>query len=194
MSTYHVLVVCTGNICRSPFAERLLRARLDQQFGPEAKAVEVSSAGTGALVGEPMMRESAETLRRYGGDPERFLARDLTVEQIAAADLVLGLARSHRSAAITMLPRASAKTVTLREYARLLSGVSRADLAASGTDLVDRFRAVTSAAFSRRGFAPPKNASDDDVPDPFGGPMAAYEKAAVSIDQALAVPLALLAP
>lgn len=194
MSTYNVLVVCTGNICRSPFAERLLRARLDERFGPEAKLIEVSSAGTGALVGEPMMAESADTLRRYGGDPAGFVARALELEQIAAADLVLGLTRAHRSAAVTMMPRASAKTVTLREYARLLSGVSRADLASPGLDLADRFRAVTSAAFGRRGFAPPKDPSDDDVPDPFGGPMAAYEKAAALIDQALEVPLSLLAP
>ncbi|HVS69127.1 MAG TPA: hypothetical protein VHE56_11285 [Mycobacteriales bacterium] len=194
MSSYRVLVVCTGNICRSPFAERLLRARLDERFGPEAKVVEVSSAGTGALVGEPMMPESAETLLRYGGDPAEFVACALSVEQIEAADLVLGLTRAHRSAAVTMFPRAAAKSVTLREYARLLTGVSRADVASSGPDLVDRFRALTTMAFSRRGFEPPKDPSDDDVPDPFGGSMAGYEKAAALIDQALEVPLSLLAP
>jgi protein-tyrosine phosphatase len=194
MSTYKVLIVCTGNICRSPFAERLLRTRLDERFGPEAKRVEVSSAGTWGLVGEPMMPEAAQTLLRYGGDPDNFVACALSADQIEAADLVLGLTREHRSAVVTMLPRAAGRTVTLREYARLLSRVTRGDLAAAGPDLVDRFRAVTAAAFAQRGFVPIKHPSDDDVPDPYGGPMSAYEKAAAMIDQALATPISLLVP
>ncbi|HVV75372.1 MAG TPA: protein tyrosine phosphatase [Mycobacteriales bacterium] len=193
MSTYRVLVVCTGNICRSPFAERLLRARLDERFGAAAQSIEISSAGTYGLVGEPMMPEAAETLIRYGGRPDEFASCAVDRERIEAADLVLGLAREHRGAIVTMLPRASAKTVTVREYARLLTGVVPADLAGSGPELADRFRAMTTLAFGRRGFAPPKDPSDDDVPDPFGGPMAAYERAAVMIHEALEVPLSLLA-
>lgn len=189
---YRVLMVCTGNICRSPFAERLLRARLDESFGEAARAIEVTSAGIGALVGEPMMPESAETLVGYGGDPSGFVARALEPDQIDAADLVLGLTRQHRAAVVTMVPRASAKNLTLREYARLLTGVAGADLSVSGPGLVDRFRAVTAAAFGRRGFAPPDDPSDDDVPDPFGGSMAGYRRAAVMIDRALDVPISLL--
>ncbi|HWC35047.1 MAG TPA: hypothetical protein VG650_09480 [Mycobacteriales bacterium] len=190
--SYRVLVVCTGNICRSPFAERLLRARLDERFGPDATSIEISSAGTWGLVGEPMMPEAAETLRRYGGDPANFAACALDEQQIEAADLVLGLTREHRAAVVTMVPRASARTVTIREYARLLSGLSPSELPIAGLDLTERFRVVTRTAFGRRGFAPPHDPSDDDVPDPFGGPMAAYERAAALIDRALAVPLSLL--
>jgi protein-tyrosine phosphatase len=190
--SYRILVVCTGNICRSPFAERLLRARLDERFGAEAVFVEVSSAGTWGLVDEAMQAESAETLLRYGGDPEGFAARALSPEQIEEADLVLGLTREHRSKVVMMSPRASARTVTLLEYARLLSGVAAEDLPASDGGLVARLRAITELAFSRRGYVALDDPADDDVPDPYGGKMAGYEQAAQMIEAAIAVPLALL--
>jgi protein-tyrosine phosphatase len=190
---YRVLFVCTGNICRSPFAERLMRARLDAKLGAEAARIETRSAGTFGLVGEPMMPEAAETLVRYGGLCDGFAARALDPDQVEPADLILGLTREHRSAVLKMVPRASSRTVTLREYARLLTDVTPADLATAGPDPVQRFRAMTAAAFGRRGYAPPRDPSDDDIPDPYGGPMAGYEKAAALIDEALAVPLSLLA-
>jgi protein-tyrosine phosphatase len=190
--TYRILVVCTGNICRSPFAERLLRVRLDERFGAAAASVEVSSSGTWGLVDEPMQTESAETLLRYGGNPEGFAARALSPEQIEEADLVLGLTREHRAKVVMMSPRASARTVTLLEYARLLTGVEPADLPASADGLPGRLRAITELAFSRRGYVPIADPADDDVPDPYGGKMAAYDRAAELIDAALDVPLALL--
>jgi protein-tyrosine phosphatase len=82
--------------------------------------------------------------------------------------------------------------LTVREFARLLGGVKASDLPATSHDPVERLRAITATAFSRRGYAPPRDPSDDDVPDPFGGPMSAYERAAAMIDKALEVPLALL--
>ena len=189
---YRILIVCTGNICRSPFAERLLRSRLDAALGVDADRIEVGSAGTYGLVGEPMMPEAAHTLLQYGGDPDGFVARALSPEQVAQADLVLGLTREHRGAIVTMAPRALGCTLTLREYARLLGGVSGADIAAAGPDPVQRMRAITEAALGRRGYAPPDDPLDDDVPDPYGSGMPAYERAAALIDRALQVPLSLL--
>src|SRR4051812_22914044 len=112
-SGYRVLFVCTGNICRSPFAERLLRARLDQKLGDAAQRIEIASSGVHGLVGEAMMVESAETLSRYGGDGAGFAARALDVDQVDEADLILALTREHRSAVLTMVPRAASRTVTL---------------------------------------------------------------------------------
>lgn len=193
MQRYRILIVCTGNICRSPFAERLLRARIDALLGGDADRIEVTSSGTWGLVGQPMMPESAETLVRYGGIADGFVARAMEVAQIEGADLVLALTREHRGAVATMSPRATAKSMTLREYARLLTGVTAADIEAPEGDPVARFAAITAMAFSRRGLVPIEDPSDDDVPDPFGGKMAGYELAAELIDAALAVPLALLA-
>jgi protein-tyrosine phosphatase len=185
-------MVCTGNICRSPFAERLLRARLAERLGAAAARIEVTSAGTWGLVDEAMVAEAAQTLHRYGGDSTGFVSRALAEQQIEEADLVLGMTREHRAAAVTMVPRASGRTVTLLEYARLLSGVDKHDLVAAGPDPVERFRAITAAAFGRRGLVPLGHPGDDDVPDPYGGPVAGYDRAAALIDRALRVPLALL--
>ena len=71
-SAARVLTVCTGNICRSPFIERALQAELDRSWGPGV--VEVTSAGTGAMVGEPM---NAPALKapRGGGLLRRRLRR-----------------------------------------------------------------------------------------------------------------------
>jgi protein-tyrosine phosphatase len=133
---------------------------------------------------------AAETLRQHGGEPRGFVARGLTAELIEAADLVLAAARDHRSAVVTTVPRATAKTLTLREFARLLGPVDPARI--DGTDPVDRMRAMVALAFDNRGLVPPGSPTDDDIPDPYRGERSVYERAADLIDAAIAVPVARL--
>jgi protein-tyrosine phosphatase len=106
-----ILVVCEGNVCRSPLAERLLAARL-----PSAQ---VSSAGTRALVGAPMDPSTAAEVVRLGGSPEGFLARQLTGAQIDGSDLVLTATTRIRSQVLGESPRALRRTLTLLELAAL---------------------------------------------------------------------------
>ena len=63
-SPVRILTVCTGNICRSPVAERLLQAGLDQVL---PGGFEVPSAGTRAMVGDPIQPLSADIVRTFGG-------------------------------------------------------------------------------------------------------------------------------
>lgn len=84
-----ILVVCTGNICRSPLAEILLQDRL------RAAGVEVRSAGTGALVGYPADPLSVEVARDAGFDLSGHRAQQATLELLSAQDLVLTLDRGH---------------------------------------------------------------------------------------------------
>jgi protein-tyrosine phosphatase len=192
-SPYRILMVCTGNICRSPFAERLLVARLAARLGPQAASeFEVGSAGTWGLVGEAMQPTTAEVLRERGGDPTGFLARELTAELVADADLVLGATREHRAAAVTLVPRASARTLTLRELARLLGPVGAADIPPA--DPVERMRALLAAAIGHRGLVPPEDPRDDDIADPYGLSRVSYERAADEIEAALEPLLERLAP
>ena len=88
-----ILTVCTGNICRSPVAERLLQAGLDQV---QPGSFEVRSAGTRAMVGEPIQPLSADIIRTYGGTPDGFAARQLTPEILRESDLVLTMTARHR--------------------------------------------------------------------------------------------------
>ena len=80
----HVLVVCVGNICRSPMAEALLRDGLRGQ-----NDITVESAGLGALVGHPAADDAVELMHERGLDISCHRARQLTPELIGATDLIL---------------------------------------------------------------------------------------------------------
>lgn len=110
----HILFVCTGNICRSPTAERLASAL----GGDELRA---SSAGTRAVIGHPMHPESAEVLRRLGGDPKGFVARQLKPAIAADADLILTMTTMHRDYVLEYAPRQLRRTFTLTEAVRLIT-------------------------------------------------------------------------
>lgn len=194
LSTEHpfrILVVCTGNICRSPFAERLLRAALGRIAAATgnpgwADVVEVASAGTAAMVGSPIEPAMLAHLAAHDADALRHAARQLERAQVETADLVLGLSRSHRRAIVAMLPRAGRRTFALNEFARLLddaiaSGAARVDLAEDPRPVLET---LVLAAGSRRGFAlAPEDPSADDVPDPYGRAPEVYESATTRIAQ-----------
>ncbi|MBP6133345.1 MAG: low molecular weight phosphotyrosine protein phosphatase, partial [Thauera sp.] len=71
-----ILTLCTGNICRSPLAEFLLRDRL----AARGRAATVASAGIGALVGHPADETTQRVALRHGIDLSPHVARQLTPE------------------------------------------------------------------------------------------------------------------
>lgn len=122
----HVLFVCTGNICRSPTAERLAA----QHGIPDLTA---SSAGTRAVVGHPIHRDAARVLEEMGADPSAFAARQLKPKIASAADIIITMTREHRDIVLEAAPRQLHRTFTLTEAARLASmegAENLADLAA----------------------------------------------------------------
>ena len=112
----HLLFVCTGNICRSPTAERLAATLAAWHPIPDFRT---SSAGTRAVIGHPFHPESARVLTDLGGDPAGFTARQLTAKIVADADLVLALTMAHRDAVLELAPRQLHRTFTLTEAAQL---------------------------------------------------------------------------
>jgi len=92
--TKRILLVCTGNICRSPLAAAILfRALADR----ELTGVEVSSAGTGAWDGAPASEGAYLVALERGLDLSGHRARLLTRELVENADLILTMARHHRA-------------------------------------------------------------------------------------------------
>jgi protein-tyrosine phosphatase len=171
---FRLLYVCTGNICRSPLAERLARLELARRLGPQAELIEVTSAGTHGLTGRDMYAEAATVLSAAGGDPSGFLARLMEAEHVTGADLVLAATREHRAAVARLDPRAARRTFTIREFGRLAAAVDPAALP-SGEPLT-RLRAAVEEAAAGRGLVRAEHAADDDVPDPYGGPAEGYEE------------------
>lgn len=87
-----VLVVCFGNICRSPVGARLLAARL----AGRGAAVEVCSAGIGALVGHPADAMTRRVAEANGLDLDGHAGRQFTRELGRAQDLILAMEAGHR--------------------------------------------------------------------------------------------------
>lgn len=177
MAALDILVVCLDNVCRSPLAERLLRLRFDELLGSAAGAVSVSSAGVNALVGRAMEPPAAVELRRLGGRPDGFLARQWDAE-MGGADLVLTATRELRSRVLEEAPRALKRAFTIREFAALTGPVS-SDRRGVGdpAELVARAASWRSCAVI----------DGYDVPDPIGQAPEVHREVADLLDRDCAV-------
>jgi protein-tyrosine phosphatase len=104
LSVRHVEVVCTGNICRSPIGEVVLRAKLAEAGIDD---VVVTSSGTGGWhSGDPMDRRAEAALARHGYDGSAHRAREFRSYWLGERDLVLAMDSGHLS---TLVRRAGAQ-------------------------------------------------------------------------------------
>jgi protein-tyrosine phosphatase len=90
----NILVLCTGNICRSPIAEAVLRERISGQ-GKPGDAPTIGSAGTAALVGYPADPLAVEVAAKFGFDLSLHRGRQALPSLLTMADLVLVMTRDH---------------------------------------------------------------------------------------------------
>ncbi|TQM14799.1 hypothetical protein [Pseudonocardia kunmingensis] len=192
---FRLLYVCTGNICRSPFAEILTRHLLVGRLGGRgAAAFDVASAGVQAVVGSGMHASTREELAPWGlhrAAADRFVARGLQPDMIEDAHLVLGANTRHRAVVVDRQPAALATSFSLREFARLAGEVDPAQLP---TEPVSRAHALVEQVRTRRGVSPPSLPEADRIPDPMGGPPQAHHEAAVLIREAVTRIVDMIAP
>lgn len=178
-----ILFVCTGNVCRSPVAERLATAwaRKKLAHSPEVDAVRIESAGLGAVAGRPMDPHAAAALVGLGGDPGGFRSREFTRELAQDADLVLTMTRDQRRTVLEANPRGLRRTFTLAEAADLLR---RADLTGlSLLPLTARTRELGRRLDAARAGRP--TADGDDTADPIGQHAGVHEEVAGLVAAAL---------
>lgn len=109
--TKRILIVCKGNICRSPMAEIALRGKLEGNG-----AVRVESAGLAAMVGHPIDPSAARILAMRGLDGSAHVARQIDIAQIRDAHLVMAMERRQLVALQAMAPRTRSKTFLLGEW------------------------------------------------------------------------------
>ena len=98
-----ILVVCVGNICRSPTGERLLQKLLPEK--------EIASAGIGALVGQPMDDLAAEIATQHGLNPSGHVARQLTPEICRQADIILAMSKQNIKQICQISPESRGKVM-----------------------------------------------------------------------------------
>ena len=167
MTAGSILVVCTGNICRSPMAEGILRILLR---GRGVAGLAVSSAGVAAWDGSGATPEAVQAMAQNGIDITGHVARRLDPPMVEQADLVVGMAVEHTEAAVQMDPTASGRTFTLKELVNLLDqspeAATRAP-ASAGDGPARLLAAVHRAAAARTGGGVDLPA-DLDVADPLG--------------------------
>jgi protein-tyrosine phosphatase len=158
-----ILLVCTGNICRSPMAEGFLRAALVERLGETAPVV--TSAGTAGWEGSGPTDEAIRSAQERGVDIRAHLARKLNGAMLEDADLIVCMAAEHRKAIVGAMPDLEGKTFTIKELVRLL------ETSPAGGRFEDR---VAAAAAARNGSVP----AADDVRDPLGEPIEGYREVA----------------
>jgi len=106
-----LIFVCTGNTCRSPMAEGLLRAVL-----PEDSDWKISSAGVCAANGWPASANAVEALREKGIDGSGLTSQTLTPNLIEAADLLVTMTEGHRQAILAAVPESEGKVFLLKSF------------------------------------------------------------------------------
>jgi protein-tyrosine phosphatase len=183
---FRILVVCTGNICRSPMAQAMLTHELAERVGAasaEASFV-VESAGTFGLAGQPIEPSAASVLAGQGVDLGPFTARELSAEHVEDTDLILGATREHRAAVANLAAHVVGRTFTIREFARLVGGIDWAQVTLDGS-MPQTAHSVVAAAVQQRGHLRPEQPADDDVADPYGRSPEAFVRAGVQIDAAV---------
>ncbi|GAA1421118.1 hypothetical protein [Agrococcus citreus] len=186
---FRVLAVCTGNICRSPQVEKMLRARVPAAFARESiGALSVSSAGTHASEGEPMDPYAVGEAARLGVHISgAHRSRRLHKRQLEEVDLVLGAERRHRDESAKLLRRRSDIAFTVIEFALIVEHLASSDaerVAPLGADGFAAFmRRVVSVAHDARAEALPRAAIALDLPDPYRYGPEVYRRSADTIDE-----------
>lgn len=191
----HILVVCTGNICRSPFGEITLQSRL------AGTGISVSSAGVYAMEGYGVDPGMIPELTARGLSPEGFTAHQITDDDVEDADLILVMSRRQRRFITEEWPFAAKKTLLLHAVTDLVqaaqNGSSLSPLAAAlaedeqprrrGRREVDADRAPALSTATISAVARRRNSEVPEVEDPYRKDAEVFSRVAAEIDEAAAV-------
>jgi protein-tyrosine phosphatase len=118
LSSLMILVVCTGNTCRSPMAEALCRKMIADRLGCPPNelgdhGVMVMSAGISAMMGARPAAEAVTVMAKEGLQLADHESQPLTTQLVRHADLIWTMTRAHRQAIVSQWPEASSRTMVL---------------------------------------------------------------------------------
>ncbi|SDC52702.1 protein-tyrosine phosphatase [Melghirimyces thermohalophilus] len=195
-----ILFICTGNTCRSPMAEALLK----QKATEKGLDLEVRSAGVAAIDGMAAADTALQVMEERGIDHRSHRSQPITGELVEWADLILAMTVGHRQQLIQAFPEAADKLYTLKEYVlddsqrvqlerlqrlkaewqtlRAMVEKARADGDSSREESLNRkLESLETTIRKEEGAV----WTDHDVADPFGGSLEIYRRCAEEIEQQL---------
>ncbi|WP_438348803.1 low molecular weight protein arginine phosphatase [Paenibacillus sp. FA6] len=179
-----ILFVCTGNTCRSPMAEALLRKLAKERGLP----LEVSSAGVAATEGIPISRHAEAILRDHNID-DVITSQALRIDVVHESDLILTLTQSHKQHVLRIFPEVVGKIYTLKEYAeddeQVLRDIDELDSLYATLTMNRALGKPVEHQDQERLFEIQQRIPSFDVSDPFGGSRADYDVAATEIRTAI---------
>ncbi|MEJ8305329.1 low molecular weight protein arginine phosphatase [Saccharibacillus sacchari] len=180
----HILFVCTGNTCRSPMAEGLLR-QMARERGVE---LDVRSAGVAASWGVPISRHAEGVLRDHSIN-DRLTSSPLDRELVEWADLILTLTGSHKSHVLRYFPETFERVYTLKEYVEndpeVLADLEELDSLTASAELSRALGEAVDSTVRQRMIELRQRIPIFDISDPFGGSRDDYEATAAEIRTAL---------
>lgn len=171
LAAIEILVLCTGNVCRSPMAEVLLRHHLAE------RGVEAGVSSAGLLFDDHEASAHAVTvLGDRGIDLSGHRSRRITADLLSSADLLLAMERRHVREAVVVAPAIFPRTFTLKELVR------RGEQIGHRAPDEDLSAWLARAGAGRRPAAVLGASPDDDVEDPIGRPIERYDRTAAELD------------
>ncbi|HHX01545.1 MAG TPA: low molecular weight protein arginine phosphatase [Firmicutes bacterium] len=151
-----ILMVCTGNTCRSPMAAALLKKHAEQR----RIAVEVDSAGLNAFENEPASTQAQTVMQDYGIDLSNHKAKRIDPQTLDQYDLVLTMAKNHKQQILNLRPDLENKVFLIKEFAA---------------------QKMQETNIRNENM----NRADSDVSDPYGQAVATYQRTAAELLQAI---------
>jgi len=173
-----VLVVCTGNIARSPFAAVLLAHEAARRLAPGR----VRSAGVHGLHGHGAVVEMVDAARSRGLDLVPHRGARVTVDDLRASGIVIAMEEAQRDAMVRLAPDARERVFTLKELARLTAGMGPVDVP---DEPHARIEAIARAAHEARPLVRRPH-TPEDVEDPYGGTAEEYDACVAEIETLVA--------
>ncbi|PZE19439.1 low molecular weight protein arginine phosphatase [Paenibacillus xerothermodurans] len=180
-----ILFVCTGNTCRSPMAEGILRRMLKEQG---LNHVEVRSAGVAAMDGAPVSGHAAAVLQEKGCSRD-MRSTALTANLLNWADVVLTMTSAHKQNAIQQFPHSVEKIFTLKEFVeddpKTLQRLAELGKLVADVELKRALSQPITNEERARIRSLERELPDYDIADPYGGPMFLYRECAQDIENCL---------